>query len=420
MSRVLFINPPIADLVGTHYRMNPALGAPQLTAILRQEGHTAWTADLEALDANLESYLRHQLPPDFAGITVTYLNRNGAKRFIDKAREIWGPVCFMAGGPYATADPEGCMKLGFDVVVTGEADLIISDLVSDHQSGIIPGKLTRDLDSLPFPDFEHYIPKLTYYLGNAPHLEKPEAVSIWNRGCPHKCVFCSDPIFQLKPIRFMSPNRIVAELQYLKSFGAKHVFVYSDELVGMSPKENEWLIEVCQEIVKANLGLTFKAQGRCSKHNTLEVFEAMVAAGFRWILLGIESLSQKVLDALDKGVKVEEIWSTLRLARKAGLNILGFYMVGCLEEDLADFNETYRQTEDMQKEGLLQSKQVCIMTAEPGSRLWKLAADKGWLRELHGRAHYTPHLDMPWASADEIIRRQVQLSSLRNGELCRI
>lgn len=420
MSRVLFINPPIADLVGTHYRMNPALGAPQLTAILREEGHIAWTMDLEALDANLESYLKNQAKPDFAGMTVTYLNRNGAKRFIDKARELWKNVCFMAGGPYATADPEACKQLGFDVVVTGEADLIIADLVSGHPMGILPGELTEDLDALPFPDFEHHLPKLSYYLGNAPHLENPEAVSIWNRGCPHKCVFCSNPIGQLKPTRFMSPARIVEELEYLKSFGVKHVFVYSDELVGMSPKQNKWLIEVCEEIVKADLDLTFKAQGRCSKYNKPEVFEAMVAAGFRWILLGIESLSQKVLDALDKGNKVEEIWSTLRSAHKAGLNILGFYMVGCLEEELADFNETYKQTEAMQKEGLLQSKQVCIMMAEPGSRLWKLAADKGWLQEIHGRSHYTPHLSMPWASADEIIRRQVQLSSLRNGELCRI
>ena len=171
MSRVLFINPPIADLVGTHYRMNPALGAPQLTAILREEEHIAWTVDLEVLQANIEMFLKRQFKPDFAGMTVTYLNRNGAKRFIDKARELWGPVCFMAGGPYATTDPEACMKLGFDVVVTGEADLMISDLVSGHPLGIIPGELTRDLDSLPFPDFEHHIPKLTYYLGNAPHME---------------------------------------------------------------------------------------------------------------------------------------------------------------------------------------------------------------------------------------------------------
>jgi radical SAM superfamily enzyme YgiQ (UPF0313 family) len=189
MSKVLFINPPIADLVGTHYRMNPALGAPQLTAILREAEHIAWTTDLEALEVNLDKYLRKQEKPDFAGITVTYLNRAGTKRFIDKARELWGPVCFMAGGPYATADPEGCKQLGFDVVVTGEADLIISDLVSGTPSGIIPGELTKDLDSLPFPDFEHHLPKLSYYLGNAPHLENPEAVSIWNRGCPHKCVF---------------------------------------------------------------------------------------------------------------------------------------------------------------------------------------------------------------------------------------
>ena len=410
--RILFVNPIIYDICGTHYRMNPCLAAPLLTAILRKNGHKAWSLDAEALQLNIEDWLKRQEQPDVIGITVTYLNRNGVKRFLKQVKNKWNNTYYIGGGPHATACPKETLALGFDAIVTGEADNIITELVDEHPKGILQQEdITRDLNSLPFPDFNHHIPNPSYYNGNEPFCEHPEGISIWSRGCPSHCLFCSHPVYQLKPVRFMSPNRIYAEIKNLKdNFGIKHVFVYSDELIGMSKKQNNWIVDVCKEV--APLKLTYKTQGRCSKYSTLETFEAMYDAGFKWVFWGIESLSQKVLTALKKGTKIDDIWRTLRLARKAKINNLGFFMVGCLEEETEDYNETYKGVTEMLKEGLLQRKQVTIMTAEPGSRLYDIAKDKGWLRKLKGRAHYTPHLAMPWASRKEIAERQRALSNL--------
>jgi len=408
---VLFINPPIYDLVGTHYLMNPSLAAPILTAELRRDGHKAWSLDAEALQLNISDWLAKQEQPNVVGITVTYLNRNGVSRFLQQAREKWSDTYYIGGGPHATACPKETLDLGFDAILVNEADNLITSLIENQPKGIIQGERTNDLDSLPFPDFIHHIPKPSYYNGNAPYCEKPEGISIWTRGCPHHCVYCSHPVYQQKPMRFMSPDRIYAEVENLKNkFGIKHIFVYSDELIGMNRGQTDWVIKVSERI--APLKLTYKTQGRCFKYNTLEAFEAMHEAGFKWIMWGIESLSQKVLNALSKGTKVEDIWQTLRFARKAGINNFGFFMVGCLEEGQSEFEEAYKQVVRMKEEDLLQDKQVTVMTAEPGSKLYDIAKKNNWLRKLEGRAHYTPHLDMPWASCDEILRRQKMLSQL--------
>ena len=412
-SKVIFINPPIADLVGTHYRMNPSLGAPLLTAILRKAGHNAYTLDAEALQLDIPNWLKKQERPDVIGMTVTYLNRKGASRLLSQLKQAWPDTRYIAGGPHATACPDEVLDLGFDVVAKGEADRLVGNLVDGSVTGGIceQGELTRNLDNLPFPDFVHHNPKPSYYLGNEPYCEHPEGVSIWNLGCPSYCVFCSLPVYRMKPVRFMSPQRIYDELTQLRdNFGIKHVFVYSDELIGMSKKQNRWIIEVCEKI--APLGLTYKTQGRCSKWVTVEALQAMKDAGFKWIFWGIESLSQRVLNALDKGTDIENIWQVLRLSKQAGIANLGFFMVGCLEEQLVDFNLTYNGVRDMLKEGLLQKKQVTIMTAEPGSRLYDLAKQNNWLENLEGRSHYSPNLSLPWFDHNETIRRQEVLSRL--------
>ena len=77
---ILFVNPLIHDLCGTHYNMNPSLAAPLLTAILRRNGYRAWSLDAEALQLNMADWFSKQERPDVIGITVTYLNRNGVKR----------------------------------------------------------------------------------------------------------------------------------------------------------------------------------------------------------------------------------------------------------------------------------------------------------------------------------------------------
>lgn len=416
--RIYFINPPICDMVETRFKMNPTTGTPILSAILRREGINSRIIDLEAMGLNGEhiaGWVKEVPTPDFVGISVTYLNRLGSERFVSIARKHWKHTKFFCGGPHASADPEDCLKLGFDGVWVGEADADIVDIVNNPNDylGIHRGKVFYDLDGLPFPDWEHHMPSITEYWGNEPHCEHPEAVSSWNRGCPSNCLFCSHPTYQLKPVRQASPDRIHEELAHLQSnFGIKHVFAYNDEMIGMSPRQHEWAMAVANRI--APLGLTYKTQGRCSKYITKELMVSMKEAGFKWIFWGIESLSQRVLDALQKRLQVEEVWHTLRMSKEAGINNLGFFMTGCLNEEEEDYKATYEGLNEILKEGLLQRVQVTVMRVEPGALLWNIAKEKGWLTEVMQprEQHYGRALNLPWMTQEDKIRRQKAMLQL--------
>lgn len=208
----------------------------------------------------------------------------------------------------------------------------------------------------------------------------------------------------------MSPGRVKAELEELKKRGIKHVFVYSDELVGGGPAENRWLESVCQEI--APLKITYKTQGRCNPRNELSTLQAMKETGFKAVMWGCESLSPKVLKNLKKGITPDSIWRTLELSKQAGLKNFLFFMVGGIGEEQEDFEMTRRGLAEMKRAGLTDWVQVSIMTAEPGSALWPIAQEQGWARQEAGRSHFEPMFSYPWADAKELARRKAVLDRL--------
>ncbi len=414
---ILFINPPIWNLQATHYRINRPLGAPILCSILNQAGHQASFIDAECLKWS-EGHVKglvNNYEFDAIGMTVLYHNRQGAidlaqkLRILWKGSKVWDKTELWAGGPYATTNPLDLLKNGFDKVCVGEGESVILEML-DSKERIFQGVPVKDLDAVPIPDYDMCSPGFRSYQGNLPRFEWPEAVSMWTRGCGFPCVFCSNPVYSCGRPRLMSPARVGAELIELKKRGIKHIFVYSDELVGGGPAENRWLASVCQEI--APLGLTYKTQGRCNPRNELDTLQAMKEAGFKAVMWGCESLSPKVLKDLKKGITPESIWRTLETSKKAGLQNFLFFMVGGIGEEAEDFEMTRRGLAEMKLAGLADWVGVSVMTAEPGSALWPIAQEQGWTKQETGRSHFEPMFSYPWADAKELARRKAVLDRL--------
>jgi radical SAM superfamily enzyme YgiQ (UPF0313 family) len=337
------------------------------------------------------------------------------------------PGCFVAlGGPHAVAVPVETEAMGADLVVVGEADEMLADALTHRETGAVYGLSPLDLDGLPLPDWSNSYPAINSYIGNEPRFEHPEACVQWDRGCPHSCLFCSNPLYNGAKVRYgltgnsdgallhrrRSPRHVAQELTYLRDrWGIRHVFVYSDELIGAYPGQAEWLIDVCQEI--APIGLSWKTQGRCSKRLvTLEVLEAMREAGCKAVMWGCESGSQRVLKRLRKGTTPEDIWHTLSLAKQAGLRNWTFWMVGSPEETEEDLGETARFMRELKTAGLMDYKQVTVVTPVPGSPLYREAKEKGWLREGQGRYQYEPVMEMPWLTRQQIVSWRASLEAI--------
>jgi radical SAM superfamily enzyme YgiQ (UPF0313 family) len=308
------------------------------------------------------------------------------------------------GGAHATLSPEEvCAWPGVDMVVTGECEGSIVEHIEDSSewSGWQMG-LSLPIEQIPAPDWAHHNPPPSAYQGNAPHIGLPEGISMWSRGCPHSCIFCGNVVFGQQRIRYRPAANVAAEMADLKARRIKAVFVYDDELLGL-PAPAGWWQDIAEQV--GPLGLVWKGQGRCSeRHITPEVLRLAQQSGGRVIMWGVESFSQRVLDANRKGLTLADIWTTLRRAKEAGLRNWLFTMVGMYEEGEADAALTAEGLRQAYNEGLVDYRQTTVCTTLPGTELERRARAEGWYVPTpeSGPQMQQVYQSTPWLSAERI------------------
>ncbi len=246
-------------------------------------------------------------------------------------------------GTHATAFPRETLmaaKGSIDVIALGEYDHTISDIIRswprlEGVRGVAylrQGKtefgacrpLIDDLDSLPFPAW-HYLDIYSYF--DAGRLY-PYINIIGGRGCPYQCSFCQWPQLMFgHQYRFRSPKNIVDEIEYdLSLFPGlkKGEFFFEDDTFTVNKERAELITE---EISRRGLGITWSAN---SRPDILDpgLFRKMKLSGCRELLVGFESGDQHILDNIKKNLKLEHSWEFVRLAREAGLQVHGCFVLG--------------------------------------------------------------------------------------------
>lgn len=379
--KFLFINPPVFNDVGNVRTETPPLGILYLAAYLEKNGYK----DIRVVDADAAMLAWEQLEtlikkekPDILGITSPSFMMPALWRTAEIARKNLPNCTILAGGYGPTKEPEKTLteaNKAIDFVVMGEGEITLIELVKRLESGekrfndikglafrsfechpevakdleeseakqcdssqaqhditiTEPRGYIMDLDSIPFPAYHLLTPHFSKYPGIPFHekeVERPTATMFASRGCPHRCTFCS---LGAKVYRSRSPKNVVDEIQmYRDQFGVKGVQIYDDEFMGLSPQQNKWIEEICDEIIKRGLHkeMSFIIQARCSKFISLDTLKKMKQANFVWIWWGVESGSQKILDLIKKDILIEDIYRVFGLAKQAGIKSLMFIMVG--------------------------------------------------------------------------------------------
>lgn len=267
--------------------------------------------------------------PDIVGFNTLTLGYQQVNRMAHLIR-FYSPL-IIAGGAHATICPE---DIKVDAVVQGEGEITLSEIVSGKRlseiNGVFPNKSRErinDLDSLPFPSYELFNMKAYSQFG-----------IIGSRGCPYQCDFCESPVLWNNIIKLRSPENIVSEIEYLKSFGVRHV-VFQDDTFNLTVKRG---IDLSEALIKKNLGITFTAQMRANTNSiSTELFKQMYKAGCREVIFGIESGSNKVLREINKRLTVEETKHAVKLAHESGLHTKGFFMIGNYGESVIDVAKTW-------------------------------------------------------------------------------
>jgi radical SAM superfamily enzyme YgiQ (UPF0313 family) len=217
------------------------------------------------------------------------------------------------------------------------------------------------LDDLPFPAWDLVdIPRYQkiwrerhgYYSMNM----------VTTRGCPYHCNWCAKPIWGQR-YNSRSPANVVAELKWLKeNFQPDHIW-FADDILGLKPR---WLERFAELVAQHACAVPFKCLLRADLVKP-SVVAALVAAKCHTVWMGAESGSQKILDAMDKGTTVQEIYEATRLLQAAGIKVGFFLQFGYPGETRADVELTLK----MVRETMPDDVGISVSYPLPGTKFYE-------------------------------------------------
>jgi radical SAM superfamily enzyme YgiQ (UPF0313 family) len=278
--------------------------------------------------------------------------RRAALRMIDLAVARGHPV--IVSGSDASDHPDLYLARGASAVVMGEGEVTLAEVTDriingstlDGVDGLARldagGQVARaparpflkTLDDLPFPAWDLVDVARYRRVWRARHGYHSMNVAT-TRGCPFHCNWCAKPIYgQRYAVR--SPENVVEELRWLaRDYQPDHI-TFVDDVFGLQPG---WVERFATRVAQHGVGLPFRCLMRADQIDEA-VVSALAAAGCRMVWMGAESGSQRVLDAMEKGVRVEQIRGAATLLRRAGIAVGLFLQFGYPGETWSDIEAT--------------------------------------------------------------------------------
>lgn len=256
---------------------------------------------------------------------------------------------------------ETYLKHHADAIAIGEAEQTILELCNAFKfkkdishiegiaylkdSGVIKTtkrQVLKNLDSLPPPawDLIDIRPYKQMWMTQHGYFSLN---FVTTRGCPYKCNWCAKPIYGNR-YNTHSADKIVEEIgKWQKEFGFTHVW-FADDIFGLKPN---WLKEFTESILKNKIQIKYKIQSRADLLQEENSIEFLAKSGCETVWMGAESGSQAILDSMDKGIKVDEIYKSFRLLKKFNIQVALFIQLGYLGEKLEDIRKTIQMIEDL-------------------------------------------------------------------------
>lgn len=400
-------------------------GISYISSLLKEHGHDTRLAVLceETVDG-IDGHLR-DFDPGLVCFTSVFTEYHIILKVAARVKRNHPHRFILLGGPHATLKPDECLAEGvFDAICVGEGEYPTLELAEQLQAGGIPGGIPNlifmrpggevernaprpfleDLDSLPFPDREMWMP----WCANP--TSRPSVLV--GRGCPFSCSYCCNhALRETAPgryVRLRSPANVVAELAAMKKAQPGFGEVYLEvETLGVN---REWALELCESLREFNAALefpvTFGSNLRVTPNADYdELFAALASANFRFLNIGLESGSERIRrEVLNRRYSNDDILRTVETARRHGLQVGIYNLIGLPGETPRDFRETTRVNRACQPDWFLLS----VFYPYPGTELsdtcYRLGLIDGPADPYLERRR--PVLDMPQFSKRQVGRRR--------------
>jgi anaerobic magnesium-protoporphyrin IX monomethyl ester cyclase len=394
------------------------LGILYLSSHLRNKGFKVDVYD-STFGSKTELFrILQEGPPAAVGIYANLMTRANAIELIACARAAGWTV--IVGGPEPANYAEQYLDAGAHVVVAGEAELTLEHLLRTNcdpanwpeiqgiyfrdPAGRVArtpaAPLIKDLDRQPWPDRQS-APIDTYLSVWRKHHGVGSVSLITARGCPYRCNWCSHSVYGMTHRR-RSPAGVIDEIEWILNRYSPDMLWLADDVFTI---HHGWLFEYAAEMQRRGLHIPFECITRADRLNA-RVAATLAALGCFRVWIGSESGSQRILDAMQRGVTVEQIRNAIALCKQNGIQVGMFLMWGYEGEDIEDILATVEHAKRCRPD-------VCLTTVSypikgtpyfdrVASRLvsigdWNRSTDRDFhIKDRHSRNFY--------AYADQLLR----------------
>ncbi len=361
------------DLDGDFFQM--PYGMLTLATTLMEARHQVKVINLSAFPWNRAEEALGAIDADVFGMSCFTANRRGVAITARSIKRMHPDAHVVVGGPHATALPEQMLSFvpDIDSVVLGEGEHTLLELLRRLGEGLTLEGMTglacrqgarvivgprrdriKDLDSLP-----------------SPHRFFRTHLFMTSRGCPGECTFCAKSTTWGRTYRTHSDAYVLDALEAaLEKLPVKMILVKDDTFT----VDRKRVLRICEGIKKRKLSFLWSCDTRADVLDE-EVLRSMRLAGCERLSLGVESGSSTILRNIRKKVKPEQVLRVTRLAKKLGMQVRYFMMLGNRGETSATFQESLAFVRDAAPHQAL----FACLSIYPGTDDFRLMERSGWI-----------------------------------------
>lgn len=322
-------------------------------------------------------YARQLQPPYIFGFSVLTIAVKNALAAAKELKRIYPESFIVFGGIHPSAMPDEMLSRDqVDIVVRGEADEVLFELYECIKAGRDytgihnlsfrrDGKIVHNeikflqgsLDDYPPFPYDLFASNNRYDYGFV----------ISSRGCPYRCIFCSNRVVTGKRYRTKSPQRIVDELTLLlQKYRQRHILFIDDNFLVNKERIYSLINLIKAKGLHREMSFSFQARGDNVNPGLLkDLFDA----GFRSVFFGIETASEDIMEVIKKDETVAQCAAGVKMAREAGFNTSATFIYGLPTETHRDRMDCLR----LSKELKLDLVRYNNATPYPGTELYEIA-----------------------------------------------
>lgn len=379
-----------------------------MASIARLANHKPVVIDYSLGNKTLDDFITDikEIKPDYLVLNVASTTLENDLSVVKPAKEILPEIKIIAkGAHFRIFDKKTLEDYNLDIVIRGEAEFTLLDILKGVELPYIKGitykkdgeifrnedrPFIQNLDEIPYPARD-LIDNSIY---RRPDTNEVQAVIKVSRGCPYHCFFClATPVSGAK-VRTRSPENIVGEIkECYEKYGIKNFIFWSD----LFNLDHDWVKALSKAIIDSKMKITFSTNTRADSAD-IETIKLMKKAGCSLVSIGIESGSQELLDKMGKKITTEQIKNTVKMFKKEGIKIYGYYVVGLPWESEETFRETMRFAKSLNTEYV----SFYTATALIGTRFYDYVKEHN-LGELdYSLPYYYPSVNTHYLSKERV------------------